>query len=275
MCAGEAGASFRRSSASVGANLIFAAAGALLLQQNVARWRGAEPGLSTNRSLAEEDARPPAAQPRAPRRRQPASTRPPRSASAAPSTPASRSSSTTTFCVSMPQTSCSSSAPSRRSFSSSPSSSSSGDIIRNRTPLVTVGDYLLNLIPYILYNVTPLCSLVAVLITFGALAKTSELTAMKSAGLSLYRIVAPGAGAHGGHRLRALRPSTSSTCPPPTAGREGPALRDQRQAPPRPSCARTASGSPVRPVLQRSRAPPSSTPAIPRASSTTSSSIRI
>ena len=44
-----------------------------------------------------------------------------------------------------------------------------GDIIRNRTPLVTVGDYLLNLIPYILYNVTPLCVLVAVLITFGAL----------------------------------------------------------------------------------------------------------
>jgi LPS export ABC transporter permease LptG/LPS export ABC transporter permease LptF len=66
-----------------------------------------------------------------------------------------------------------------------------GDIIRNRTPLVTVGDYLLNLIPYILYNVTPLCSLVAVLITFGALSKSSELTAMKSSGLSLYRIVAP------------------------------------------------------------------------------------
>jgi lipopolysaccharide export LptBFGC system permease protein LptF len=66
-----------------------------------------------------------------------------------------------------------------------------GDIIRNRTALVTVGDYLLNLIPFILYNVTPLCSLVAVLITFGALAKTSELTAMKSSGLSLYRIVAP------------------------------------------------------------------------------------
>ena len=32
-----------------------------------------------------------------------------------------------------------------------------GDIIKYRTPLVTVGDYLLNLIPFILYNVTPLC----------------------------------------------------------------------------------------------------------------------
>jgi LPS export ABC transporter permease LptG/LPS export ABC transporter permease LptF len=66
-----------------------------------------------------------------------------------------------------------------------------GDIIRNRTPLVTVGEYLLNLIPFILSNVTPLCSLVAVLITFGALNRTSELTAMKATGVSLYRIVAP------------------------------------------------------------------------------------
>ncbi|HEY6414478.1 MAG TPA: LptF/LptG family permease, partial [Edaphobacter sp.] len=66
-----------------------------------------------------------------------------------------------------------------------------GDIIRNRTPLVTVGDYLLNLIPFILYQVTPLCALVAVLITFGALSKSSEITAMKATGVSLYRIVAP------------------------------------------------------------------------------------
>lgn len=66
-----------------------------------------------------------------------------------------------------------------------------GDIIRNRTPLVTVGDYLLNLVPYILYNITPLCALVAVLITFGALNRSSELTAMKATGISLYRVVVP------------------------------------------------------------------------------------
>jgi LPS export ABC transporter permease LptF len=66
-----------------------------------------------------------------------------------------------------------------------------GDIIRNRTPLVTVGDYLLNLIPFIVATVTPLCVLVAVLITFGALTRSSEFTAMKAAGFSLYRVVAP------------------------------------------------------------------------------------
>ena len=66
-----------------------------------------------------------------------------------------------------------------------------GDIIRNRTPLVTVGDYLINLIPFIVYQVTPLCALVAVLITFGTLSKTSEITAMKATGTSLYRIITP------------------------------------------------------------------------------------
>jgi LPS export ABC transporter permease LptG/LPS export ABC transporter permease LptF len=66
-----------------------------------------------------------------------------------------------------------------------------GDILRYRTPLVVVGDYLINLIPFILNQIMPLCSLVAVLITFGALNRTSELTAMKATGISLYRIVAP------------------------------------------------------------------------------------
>jgi LPS export ABC transporter permease LptG/LPS export ABC transporter permease LptF len=66
-----------------------------------------------------------------------------------------------------------------------------GDIIRNRTPLVTVGEYLINLIPFILYNVTPLCALVAVLVTFGSLSRTSEMTAMKAAGVSIYRMITP------------------------------------------------------------------------------------
>jgi LPS export ABC transporter permease LptF/LPS export ABC transporter permease LptG len=66
-----------------------------------------------------------------------------------------------------------------------------GDILRYRTPLVVIGDYLINLIPFILNTILPLCSLVAVLITFGALNRNSELTAMKATGISLYRIVAP------------------------------------------------------------------------------------
>jgi len=66
-----------------------------------------------------------------------------------------------------------------------------GDIVRNQTPFIIVGQYLINLVPFIINAVTPLCSLLAVLITFGALNRASELTAMKATGISLYRVVAP------------------------------------------------------------------------------------
>lgn len=66
-----------------------------------------------------------------------------------------------------------------------------GDIIRNRTPFVTVGAYLVNLTPSMIYTITPLSVLIAVLVVFGILSRSSELTAMKATGISLYRIVVP------------------------------------------------------------------------------------
>jgi LPS export ABC transporter permease LptF/LPS export ABC transporter permease LptG len=66
-----------------------------------------------------------------------------------------------------------------------------GDIIRNQTPFTTVASYLFNLLPFVVNTVTPFCSLLAVLITFGSLNRTSELTAMKATGISLYRVVVP------------------------------------------------------------------------------------
>jgi LPS export ABC transporter permease LptG/LPS export ABC transporter permease LptF len=66
-----------------------------------------------------------------------------------------------------------------------------GDIIRNRTPLVTVGEYLINLTPSMVYTITPLGVLVAVLVTFGIFTRTNELTAMKATGISLYRVMVP------------------------------------------------------------------------------------
>ena len=94
-----------------------------------------------------------------------------------------------------------------------------GDIIRNQTPFVIVGEYLINLIPYIISNVTPLCSLLAVLITFGSLNRTSELTAMKATGISLYRVVAPILVLARSSRRRPLRLRRVSTSPKPTAVR--------------------------------------------------------
>jgi LPS export ABC transporter permease LptG len=66
-----------------------------------------------------------------------------------------------------------------------------GDIIRNRTPLVTVGAYLFNLIPSMVYTLMPLGVLVAVLVTFGILNRSSELIAMKATGISIYRVIVP------------------------------------------------------------------------------------
>jgi LPS export ABC transporter permease LptG/LPS export ABC transporter permease LptF len=66
-----------------------------------------------------------------------------------------------------------------------------GDIIRNHSPLLLVGDYLLNLTPSMIYTITPLSVLIAVLVVFGILNRSSELTAMKASGVSLYRVVVP------------------------------------------------------------------------------------
>src|ERR1700688_2601903 len=67
-----------------------------------------------------------------------------------------------------------------------------GDILRNDVPLVTVGEYLLNVTPYFLYYpIAPLSILLAVLVTFGLLQRSNEITAIKATGISLYRIVVP------------------------------------------------------------------------------------
>jgi LPS export ABC transporter permease LptG/LPS export ABC transporter permease LptF len=65
------------------------------------------------------------------------------------------------------------------------------DILRNQISPLTVGEYLLNVAPYFLYTTTPLSMLLAVLVTFGLLQRTNEITAIKATGISLYRIVVP------------------------------------------------------------------------------------
>ena len=66
-----------------------------------------------------------------------------------------------------------------------------GDIIRNHIALITVGDYLFNLAPSMVYTITPLAVLIAALVTFGVLNRNSEIVAMKATGISLYRLVIP------------------------------------------------------------------------------------
>ena len=61
----------------------------------------------------------------------------------------------------------------------------------NRVPIYVVGQYLLTVTPYFLYNTMPLSMLLAVLITFGIFEKANEITAMKATGISIYRVVLP------------------------------------------------------------------------------------
>jgi LPS export ABC transporter permease LptG/LPS export ABC transporter permease LptF len=66
-----------------------------------------------------------------------------------------------------------------------------GDILRNHTSLGIIGEYLLNLTPSMIYTITPFGVLIAVLVTFGMLNRSSELIAMKATGISIYRLVIP------------------------------------------------------------------------------------
>jgi LPS export ABC transporter permease LptF/LPS export ABC transporter permease LptG len=65
------------------------------------------------------------------------------------------------------------------------------DILRNQTPAIVVAEYLLNVTPYLLYSVAPFIMLLAVLITFGLMNRSNELTAIKATGTSIYRIFTP------------------------------------------------------------------------------------
>jgi len=67
-----------------------------------------------------------------------------------------------------------------------------GDILRNQVSPLTVGEYLLTVTPYFLYYpIAPLSMLLAVLVTFGLLQRSNEITAIKATGISLYRVIVP------------------------------------------------------------------------------------
>lgn len=65
------------------------------------------------------------------------------------------------------------------------------DIVRNKVSFIVLAAYLLNLSPSLIYLMAPMSVMLAVLITFGLLQKSSELTAMKATGFSIYRATFP------------------------------------------------------------------------------------
>ncbi|HKR96442.1 MAG TPA: LptF/LptG family permease, partial [Candidatus Angelobacter sp.] len=65
------------------------------------------------------------------------------------------------------------------------------DIVRKKISFLTQIEYLLNFIPSVLYQITPLAVLLTVLVMFGLMQKNNEITAMKATGVSIYRTVIP------------------------------------------------------------------------------------
>jgi LPS export ABC transporter permease LptF/LPS export ABC transporter permease LptG len=65
------------------------------------------------------------------------------------------------------------------------------DISKNHIPSSVVLSYLGYLVPLLVYQLTPLAALVAVLVTLGVMAKNNEVVAFKASGVSLYRLNLP------------------------------------------------------------------------------------
>jgi len=66
-----------------------------------------------------------------------------------------------------------------------------GDILKHHVSPLVVGAYLLNVVPYFLYNTLNMCVLLTVVVTFGILQRNNEVIAMKATGISIYRMVVP------------------------------------------------------------------------------------
>jgi LPS export ABC transporter permease LptG/LPS export ABC transporter permease LptF len=65
------------------------------------------------------------------------------------------------------------------------------DIARNHIGVLTILNYLRYLAPSMVYQLAPLATLVATLVTLAILAKNNEVIALKASGISLYRLVLP------------------------------------------------------------------------------------
>ena len=66
-----------------------------------------------------------------------------------------------------------------------------GDMVKNDIGFSTMLDYLWHLAPSLIYQITPIGTLVASLVCFGLLTKYNEVTAFKAGGVSVHRLAAP------------------------------------------------------------------------------------
>lgn len=72
-----------------------------------------------------------------------------------------------------------------------------GYFFKFKAPPTVIGRYMLYKIPMALFHVTPICVLLASVLTMAQFSRTSELVAMKVAGMGLWRVAAPVIAASG------------------------------------------------------------------------------
>ncbi len=65
------------------------------------------------------------------------------------------------------------------------------DMLARGLPLLTIGRFILYLIPYMLQFTAPLAMLCATVLVFSRLSADNEITAMRASGISLWQIIAP------------------------------------------------------------------------------------
>ncbi|MEW6364320.1 MAG: LPS export ABC transporter permease LptG [Acidobacteriota bacterium] len=65
------------------------------------------------------------------------------------------------------------------------------DALENHKPIYLILKYIWYYLPQMLFYMLPVAALIGTLVTYGLLTKSSEVTAMKACGLSLYRISIP------------------------------------------------------------------------------------
>jgi LPS export ABC transporter permease LptF/LPS export ABC transporter permease LptG len=65
------------------------------------------------------------------------------------------------------------------------------DIARHRIAFIVVMEYFWFLTPFLIYQLSPLAALVAILATLGIMSKNNEIVACKASGISLYRLAVP------------------------------------------------------------------------------------
>jgi LPS export ABC transporter permease LptG len=66
-----------------------------------------------------------------------------------------------------------------------------GDISKNHIPASVVLNYFRELVPLMVYQLAPLATLVATLVTLAIMAKNNEVIAFQASGISMYRLVLP------------------------------------------------------------------------------------